>query len=917
MKKFKLITIGITLTLTSGCGIFHDIKNESHTKLAKDSYFEHIRSEKVISDPIVKWRNIGPGMSGYNEKLWIHPINSKVMFMAPDMHVTYGTWDGGESWHSIKDHDELGQLMKRVVDIEFSLQDPNYAVALDWNGWVYQTFDQGRHWEKLAELSPSYKSFGVDPYDPKAFKKGWYDEQIGMRLSELTIDPTNDHIWYVGAGDFWNVKENHRSLAKPHGNKLTYADYGYIYKTMDKGKTWQKISAGLPEDLDVGKIIVNPLEPNHVIMASNHGLLQSFNGGITWNNNHKGLPNNLPRDLTHHYNEKTGEFTLYLVEQTTYQPQQRTVGSKGGVYKSTDAGKTWKNITGNLALDLTKINYPAEIARYYRTIAHWFGIPNHVAKAKYSDLPQVILPVFNRIVVNPKNSNELYLTYNKKHDRTFAPGEVWRTLDGGKTWHVVARHGKYWLANNDNAYWTSRGNDTGANVEFSHVQAYMNEHVEQEGNRLLTINGEGDIFISVAQQTQKSANQGKSWQQIDDIEISPNSGVWIGRGNSDLPGRFMLHETGIEHRRLFTSGEHGLWETVPLDNWSDKQAVALKQIEGQNNISGMVSVSTVAVHPHNPDIIYITAWRQYHKGKLRRSLDGGKTWENIATLLDNKVDKENSENGQTIVSKNSGQVIQGPPGLLPAHNSLIIDPQQPKNMYLAVTEDAFSEIYRAPRRQPTIGGYGVLKSTDGGYTWQTSNDGFHQGFNLRRIIFDPNNSNILYAATNDENGGLYKSINQGVTWQRMSIPSIIKRVNNVFIDRNTQQLFISTGGFYQGKYEEGGAWRSNDLGETWQKIFKAPLVLQVESSPVDSNILLLNTGQQMNMNRQFMNPGVYLSLDGGGSWKKINHQLTNYDKIIDIKPDPYNKNVIWAAGWGSGWFVGYINGANGEGWFQP
>lgn len=41
-----------------------------------------------------------------------------------------------------------------------------------------------------------------------------------------------------------------------------------------------------------------------------------------------------------------------------------------------------------------------------------------------------------------------------------------------------------------------------------------------------------------------------------------------------------------------------------------------------------------------------------------------------------------------------------------------------------------------------------------------------------------------------------------------------------------------------------------------------------------------------------MNPGVYLSLDDAKTWKKINTHLANYDKIINAKPDHYNKDVI-------------------------
>ncbi len=868
-------------------------------------YFERLRTERVESDSIVEWRNIGPGMSGYNEEFWPHPVDPDVMFMGPDMHVAYGTWDGGSTWQSIQDHDELGQLMKRVIDIEFSAQVPHYAMALDWNGWIYRTEDMGRSWEKLAALSPNYEEFGVDPYDPEAFRKGWYDEQIGMRLSELAVDPTNDDVWYVGAGDFWNVKENHRSAGRPQGNRLTYADYGYVLKTTDGGKTWQRLDEGLPQDLDVGRIIVDPIDPRHLIMATSHGLMHSDDGGASWLTEGEGLPNNRPRDLTAFFDEETREFVLYVVEQTHYLPAGDSVRSEGGVFRSVDGGRSWQDITGNLPVDLGRIDYPAEIDRYYRALANWFGIDKPTARQQYPDLPASILPVFNRIAVSPVNRDEIWVTYNKKHDRTFGPGDVWRTLDGGQTWQVVARYGAYWLDDKDTDYWESRNNPTGANVGFAHVQAYMDAHYEKEGNRLLAINPAGDVFISIGQQTQKSSDKGASWQQIDDVETAAGSGIWIGRGNSDLPGRFMLHETGIEDRRLFASGEHGVWETVVLDDWPDEQAVALKQIEGQNNIDGMVSISTLAVHPRDPSTIYLLAWRQEHKGMLRRSTDGGRSWQNIAKVLD--VSEERTDTGRP------GLVIQGPPGMLPAQNSLLIDPVSPDNMYFVATRNAFSEVYRATRREPIQGGYGFLKSEDAGFTWRLSNDGFHEGVSLRRIVLDPDDPSVILAAASDENGGLYRSTDGGQTWARTEIPETIKSVNNIFIDRHTGHWYVSAGGFYTGAYDEGGAWRSTDGGRTWEQIFKAPVVLQVESSPVDSKILLLTAGNQMRMDRQFMNPGLYLSLDAGDTWKKINRNLANNDKIIDAKPDPYNPNVLWAAGWGSGWYVGYINGANEQG----
>ncbi|PKQ61740.1 hypothetical protein BZG02_15065 [Labilibaculum filiforme] len=889
-KNLELLTICVLIGLSMSIQTVAQKKDKN--------FFNIIKTQKIQSDTTVVWKNFGPGMSGYCEEFWCHPTDTNVMFMGPDMHVSFGTWDNGKSWQSLKDHDGLGQDMKRVLDIEFSRQDPDYGKAIDWNGWIYETFDRGRSWERSGGFGKSFKDFGIDPNDSKSFEKGWYYEQKGTRHSELAVDPINDKIWYVGAGDFWNVKSNHRSAAKPNGVKLKYAAYGYIWKTSDKGKSWEKISNGLPENTEVGKIIINPNDTKKLIMATNFGVMLSKDGGLSWKNTAKGLPNNLPRDISSYYNDKTKEFLLYLVEQTVYEDKGNTVTAKGGVYTSKDGGLNWRNITNNLVFDLNSMSFPAEVDRFHKTMSHWFGISKNESKEKFTKLPRETLPVFNRLVVNPLNREEIYVSFNKKHDFTFGAGDVWKTENGGETWFACARQGAYWKSGKDKEYWQKRNNPVGANVDFAHLQEYMDNSQASSGNRMMEINSIGQVYIGIDQQTLKTTDKGESWKQVDDFETAPGSNKWIGRGGSNLPGRYMLLETGIKARRLLCSGEHGLWQTTDLGEWKDKQAVAVEQIEGQvhdgSGRHGAHSISTVAVHPNDPNTIYFLAWRQEHRGKLRKTTDGGKSWENIASIFE--ADSPEYK------------------GLAP-QNSLIIDPVNPDNMYFCSTSVKISEIGGSPAEKLTKGGYGFYRSFDGGYTWELCNNGLHKGASVRRIVMDPNDSETIYAALNDNNGALYKTINKGNSWMKITIPEVIKSVSNVFVDRNTKYIYISTGR-RNGSYEEGGVWQSKDNGKHWKQIFKAPFVWQVETSPVNPDLIVISVGgQAVSKAEEFMNPGIYLSKNGGVSWTKMNKGLGQPDKIVDVKPDPYNENVLWCASWGCGWYVAYLNGDT-KGWLE-
>ncbi len=827
-------------------------------------YFERLKSNKVTSTDKIEWVQFAPGTAGYCEEFWCHPTDPNTILIGPDMHVAYGTWDMGESWQGLKDVDGAGDETLRIIEVVFSRQDPDLVFYLDRDGNVRESNDRGRTWSIIYN--------------------------VGSCLSELAIDPTDDNKLYIGAGDFFNIKDTHKTLLEPTGNMNRRSEYGYILKSVDQGRSWKKITEGLPTNADIGKILVNPNNTSEILALTGHGLYFSYDEGLSWSRGGDGLPHNLPRDISAYYDTESKKYILYLVEQTMFAADGESVTCKGGVFKSIDGGKSWIDITSNLSFNLKALDSPSSKNFYYKTISKWFSIDSNKARELYPELPEDILTVFNHISVNPLNPDEIYIAQNVKQDVGFSPVDVYKSDDGGKSWYGALRSGKYWLEGRDQEYWKERGNPVGANVKFGHLQPEIDRFETYQGNRFLVFDAAGDIHASIDQQMLKSTDGGATWFQIDDIEVGgEGSGLWSGRGCSDMPGRMILQDTGVEGRYLLCAGEHGLWQTVP-DSGQDR--VVIEQLEGQINHNGSHSISSVAVHPKDPNTIYTLQFRQSNRGYFCRSTDGGESWESISrpVIYDNP-------------NTSSPSLFQ---------YSLMVDPKNPKNIYFTLIAHVESEVATRKDRLKDFDDYGVYRSQDGGYSWELCNVGLPDRGSVNRLAMDTKSPKTIYAACNmaqGVEGGLYRTTDGCSTWEEVTIPSEIVSVNNVHIDKQGK-IYICCGRKADTEYE-GGIWVSDDNCKNWSKIFEMPYVWQIASSPIDPDILIVSSAGRSHDNEAgphengvILNAGIYISHDGGANWSKANRGLVQMDKMTDVCTDPTDPNMFWCAGWGSGWYRG-------------
>lgn len=228
----------------------------------------------------------------------------------------------------------------RIADIAVSPADNSTWYVAVGSGGLWKTENRGITWNPI------------------------FDKQASYSIGTVTIDPNNSSIIWVGTGE--NVSGRH----------VGWGDG--IYKSMDGGNTWKQM--GLTKSDHIGKILVDPRNSSLVYVAAegplwssggDRGLYKSEDGGENWK-------------LVLEIDENTGvtdvEFdpsNPNILYAAAYQRRRKTWsllagGPHSGIYKSTDGGENWGEITNGLPTgDMGKIGIavtPANPNLVYATI---------------------------------------------------------------------------------------------------------------------------------------------------------------------------------------------------------------------------------------------------------------------------------------------------------------------------------------------------------------------------------------------------------------------------------------------------------------------------------------------------------------------------------------------------------------------
>lgn len=287
-----------------------------------------------------------------HQSMWINPKDSKHILLGTDggLYVSYGN---GERWTHLNDQLTISQFYSIMVD---EATPYNVYGGMQDNG-VWYGKSTGRPAERWNSL------FGGDgmvvAVDTRSNDIVYTGSQFG---NYYRINTSTNERKYVTPGHDIGNKPNRWNWRTPatlskHNQDIFYMGSQYVYRSLDRGDTWETISPDLTKGTKEGNVpfatltVVeeSPLEFGTLYAGTDDGNIWSTRDhGKSWINISKGLPQN--RWVSSVTPSQHVEGLVY-VTLTGYRNDEFTPH----IYKSTNYGSTWTAITGNLPLEAMNI----------------------------------------------------------------------------------------------------------------------------------------------------------------------------------------------------------------------------------------------------------------------------------------------------------------------------------------------------------------------------------------------------------------------------------------------------------------------------------------------------------------------------------------------------------------------------------
>lgn len=716
----------------------------------------------------------------------------------------------------------------RVVDIDVNQENPTEFYVGYASGGLWYTNNNGTTFSPILDNSDT------------------------QNVGDIAVDWKSGTIW-VGTG------ENNAS-------RSSYAGIG-ILKSTDKGKTWTNV--GLPDSHHIGRIVINPKDPDEVVVGvighlyspnEERGIFKTTDGGGTW-------------QKTLFVSNDTGIIDVAFAPQNfniiyaaAWQKDRKAWDFKGnggasGIYKSTDGGSSW-----------TKISTPKS------------GFPTG------EGVGRIGLAVFNENTVYAVHDNQSRRT-EKSSDKKKSEGltkDDFKSMSSEDFWKLADKDLNDFLKNN-NFQEKYRSENVKQMVRSGAVKPMDLAKYLENANAMLF-----DTPV-IGAEVYRSNDGGKTWNKqnadyIDDLFYS--YGYYFAQVNVDPSNVDKIYLAGVPIIKSDDGGKtyvsinadnvhsdhHSLWINPKMSghlingndggvnisyddgqNWTKNNAPTVGQFYAINvdneepyNVYGGLQDNGVWKGPHNAE--ENTEWHQ----------SGQYPWKSILGGDGMQVQ---------IDSRNSNTVYTG----FQFGNYFRLDLKNDKRKYIQPKHELGETPYR--------------------FNWQTP------------ILLSPHNQDILYLGGNK----LHRSLNKGDDWETISedLTQGGKEGNIAYGTLATiSESPFKFGLIYTGS-DDGEIQVTKDAGGSWEII----------SNSLPKNLWISRVAASKHKKERIyatlngyrwddFKPYIYVSEDNGKSWKSISNNIPA-SPVNVILEDPENENLLFV-GTDNGLYVSFNRGSSWE-----
>ncbi len=204
---------------------------------------------------------------------------------------------------------------------------------------------------------------------------------------------------------------------------------------------------------------------------------------------------------------------------------------------------------------------------------------------------------------------------------------------------------------------------------------------------------------------------------------------------------------------------------------------------------------------------------------------------------------------------------------------------------------------------------GVWKSVNAGTTWQPIFDD-QTVLTIGDIAIDPNDTSTIYVGTGDPNitgypaigNGVYKSTNGGQTWTYLGLSETATTSKIIVNPNNSNQIFVATMGLPFERNTDRGLYRTNDGGQTWQRILflsDQSGITDLVMNPNDPSELFAVGWDRLRNNHESISYGINAKIlktnDGGQTWTLLTNGLPQgISSRTGIAICESNPNILYA-----------------------